>query len=133
LGDVFCVAGSLTRLGRRGDLAAQDLEIIVFRHQLAVLARNVDRATVLEDDGSVLAAAKAQFRESRRHFRHPARRRSAAPLDRSTQQCLHDAVREVTFDLEVRQVDELAEAIRLASKPATTVYASPPRLMSSPA
>ena len=35
---------------------AKDLEIIVLRHQLAVLARNVERPAVNDDDRSLLAA-----------------------------------------------------------------------------
>ena len=35
---------------------AKDLEIIVFRHQLAVLGRNSSRPAVTDDDRSLLAA-----------------------------------------------------------------------------
>ena len=35
---------------------ANDLEIIVLRHQLAVLRRSVDRPAVTDDDRSLLAA-----------------------------------------------------------------------------
>lgn len=45
------IAGLAVRSGR-----AKDLEIIVLRHQLAVLARTVDRPQVTDDDRSLLAA-----------------------------------------------------------------------------
>jgi len=45
------LAGLAVRSGR-----AKDLEIIVLRHQLAVLARNVERPHVTDDDRSLLAA-----------------------------------------------------------------------------
>jgi hypothetical protein len=48
---IVAQAGLAVRSGR-----AKDLEIIVLRHQLALLNRNVDRPAVTDDDRSLLAA-----------------------------------------------------------------------------
>jgi putative transposase len=56
---------ALARLAVRSG-RAKDLEIIVLRHQLALLNRNADRPAVTDDDRSLLAAvAHARRRPSR--------------------------------------------------------------------
>jgi transposase InsO family protein len=90
---LYRLIAALARLAVRSG-RAKDLEIIVLRHQLAVLGRNVDRPQVTDDDRSLLAAvAHALPRPSRngwlvtpdtllrwhrrrvaRHWTHPPRR-----------------------------------------------------------
>jgi hypothetical protein len=52
---LYRLIAALARLAVRSG-RAKDLEIIVLRHQLAVLNRNVDRPAVTDDDRSLLAA-----------------------------------------------------------------------------
>ena len=52
---LYHLIAGLARLAVRSG-RAKDLEIIVLRHQLAVLVRNVDRPQVTDDDRSLLAA-----------------------------------------------------------------------------
>jgi hypothetical protein len=52
---LYHLIAGLARLAVRSG-RAKDLEIIVLRHQLAVLGRSVDRPAVTDDDRSLLAA-----------------------------------------------------------------------------
>ena len=52
---LYHLIAALARLAVRSG-RAKDLEIIVLRHQLAVLNRNVDRPALTDDDRSLLAA-----------------------------------------------------------------------------
>ena len=52
---LYHLIAGLARLAVRSG-RAKDLEIIVLRHQLAVLGRNVDRPQVTDDDRSLLAS-----------------------------------------------------------------------------
>ena len=47
---------SLARLAVRSGSRSKDLEIIVLRHQLGVLRRQVDRPDLTDDDRSLLGA-----------------------------------------------------------------------------
>jgi transposase InsO family protein len=91
---LYHLIAALARLAVRSG-RAKDLEIIVLRHQLAVLGRHADRPAVTNDDRSLLAAvAQALPRPTRngwlvtpdtllrwhrrrvaRHWTHPPRRR----------------------------------------------------------
>ena len=57
---------SLTRLGVRSG-RSKDLEIIVLRHQLSVLRRQVDRPAITDDDRTLLGAIAAALPRPLRH------------------------------------------------------------------
>lgn len=63
---LYRLIAALARLAVRSG-RSKDLEIIVLRHQLTVLRRQIDRPNLSEDDRTLLGSIAAALPRPRRH------------------------------------------------------------------